>query len=73
VLLPPSPLDLCQFKVAENSREELCEVVRKKLDLDPQTNLELVQIRDGVVYDLEDGETIMVFLPKPVPHEVYRR
>lgn len=54
-----SPLDVCQFKIAENSREELCEVVRKKLDLDSKTNLELVQLRDGVLYDLEDGKMVM--------------
>lgn len=57
--LLPSPLDVCQFKIAENSREELCEVVRKKLDLDSKTNLELVQVRDGVLYDLEDGKMVM--------------
>lgn len=66
-------LSSCQSKVAENSREELCEVVRKKLELDSETNLELVQVRDGVVYDLEDGKIRHGFVSARVPSWFYRR
>ncbi|KAF8532509.1 hypothetical protein JB92DRAFT_3192490 [Gautieria morchelliformis] len=45
----------------ENSLEELCEVVRKKISLDSKTKLELVQLRDGVIYDLEDDEDFEAF------------
>ncbi|KAF8530468.1 hypothetical protein BU17DRAFT_79247 [Hysterangium stoloniferum] len=40
----------------ENSREEMCDVVRKKLDLGSKASLELVQMREGVRYDLEDDD-----------------
>jgi hypothetical protein len=57
VLLTSCPFDLGQtHKFAEDSREEMREVVRKKLDLDKNVRLELVQVREGKLYDLEDGE-----------------
>lgn len=50
----------------EDSQEELRKVVRKKLNLDDTTRLELVQLRDGRLYDLEDGDIFWKYSIAPM-------
>jgi hypothetical protein len=48
--------------VSEDSLEETREVIRRKLSLDAEADIQLAQLRQGAAVDLEDGTSFLIVL-----------